>query len=84
MYRKVESTQLLSESEAIEKYPDNYILFQSDGRKLLDPIGHVIYVGDDDDELFSLQVRLPVRGGVVIEGDNIRGRISLGGIAVGT
>ncbi|MCL2204090.1 MAG: hypothetical protein FWB88_09160 [Defluviitaleaceae bacterium] len=84
MYRKVEGSPLITECEASKKYPDDYILFQSDGRKMIDPTGYVRFVGDDDDELFSLQVKLPVRGGVVLEGYNIGSRISLGGIVVGT
>jgi len=83
MYKKIENSQRMTESEATERYPDKYILIQLDNSELFDPAGTVLYVGDDDDELFSLQVKLPVPHGVVIEGINISRRLSLGGLVVG-
>ena len=68
----------LSRNEASLRYPDNYILIQKENTDLLNPVGVVMYIGDDFDELFSLQVDLPVPMGVVYEGVNLQN--SLGGI----
>ena len=81
MYKKVEGSPRMTRNEACLEYPDNYILMQKENRDMFDPVGLVLYIGNDGDELFSLQVNLPVRMGVVIEGVNIQR--SLGGIAVG-
>ena len=82
MYQKVEGSPRMTRNEAMERYPDNYILMQNDNENdLFDPIGVVLYIGDDGDELFSLQVKLPVRRGVVYEGINIQ-RYCLGGVVV--
>jgi hypothetical protein len=83
MYRKIENSPRMTESEATERYPDSYILMQLDSSELFDPAGIVLYIGDDGDELFSLQIKLPVPRGVVIEGINISRRLSLGGLVVG-
>ena len=83
MYRKIEKSPKLTENEACEKYPDSYILMQMDNRELFNPTGVVLYVGDDGDELFSLQVNLPVPLGVIVEGINISRRLSLGGLVIG-
>jgi hypothetical protein len=82
MYQKIESSMRMTESEATERYPDKYILMQMDNRDTFDPSGIVLYVGDDFDELFSLQIDLPVRLGVVIEGINISSRLTLGDLVV--
>ena len=82
MYTKVEDDMRMSCNEASERYPDSYILIQRDNRDMFDPVGAVLYVGDDFNELFSLQVNLPVPLGVVVEGTNRS--CSLGGVVVGT
>jgi len=82
MYKKIENSQRMTESEATERYPDKYILMQMDNRDTFDPSGIVLYVGDDFDELFSMQIDLPVRLGVVIEGINISSRLTLGDLVV--
>ena len=84
MCRKIENSPRMTDNEACNAYPDDYILIQRDNQTTLNQSGVVLYVGDDDDELFSLQVRLPVPFGVVIEGRNISRRLSLGGLVVGT
>ena len=81
MYRKIEGSLCMTRNEACLKYPDSYILMQKDNNDVFDQMGLVLYVGDDFDELFALQVDLPVPMGVVIEGLNHRR--SLGGIVVG-
>ena len=81
MYQSVDANNRMSVHEASERFPDSYILLQRDNRDLFDPAGVVLYVGDDGDELFSLQVNLPVPLGIVVEGINLQR--SLGGIAVG-
>ena len=83
MYKKIENSPRMTDNEACEAYPDSYILIQRDSQTTLSQSGIVLYVGDDDDELFSLQVRLPVQFGIVIEGRNIGRRLSLGGLVVG-
>ena len=82
MYQPVEETPRMTRNEAMERYPDHYILMQrdSDG-DMRDPMGTVLYIGDDGDELFSVQVKLPVRRGVVCEGINIQ-RYNIGGVVV--
>jgi len=84
MYNKIENSPYMTDNEACQKYPDNYILIQRSGNNLFEQSGVVLYIGDDFSELFALQVDLPVQFGVVIEGLNISRRLSLGGIVVGT
>lgn len=79
MYNKIKGNPRMTTNEASELYPDNYILMQRDNdRDMFDPTGVILYVGDNFDELFALQVDLPVRLGVVIEGANISSRLTLG------
>jgi hypothetical protein len=80
MYVKIDDSQHMTENEACQKFPDGYILMQLDDTGIFDPTGVVLYVGDDGDELFSLQINLPVPLGVVIEGLYLRRRLSLGGL----
>jgi len=82
VYRLIEKSPKMTENEASMEYPDNYILMQMDSRELFDPTGVVLYIGDDGDELFSLQVNTPVPLGIVLEGINISRRLSLGGLVV--
>ena len=81
MVMRVEETLRMSRNEAAERYPDRYILMQRDNRDMFDPIGIVLYTGDNFDELFALQVDLPVNLGIVVEGSNLQR--SLGGIVIG-
>ena len=83
MYKLIVESPKMTENEACMKYPDNYILMQMDSREMFDPAGIVLYIGDDGDELFSLQVNLPVPLGIVLEGINVSRRLSLGGLVVG-
>jgi len=78
MYTRVEGNLRLTRNQASLRYPDNYILIQKENTDLLDPAGVVMFIGDDFDELFALQVDLPVPMGVVYEGVNLQN--SLGGI----
>jgi len=82
MHKKIENSSKMTINQASEQYPDNYILMQRDNRDTFDPLGIVLYIGDDFDELFSLQVDLPVSLGVVIEGINISNRLILGDLVV--
>jgi hypothetical protein len=84
MYRVIENSPRMTDNEARQAYPDDYILIQREGINSFEQSGIVLYVGDDSDELFSLQVKLPVPFGIVIEGRNISRRLSLGGLVVGT
>jgi len=81
MYNLIEGNQRMSMHEASERYPDSYILMQRDNSDIFDPVGILLYVGDNFDELFDLQVDLPVPFGLVVEGLNHQR--SLGGIVVG-
>ena len=81
MYQKIEGNPRMTRNEAAERYPDMFILMKRENRNTFDPVGLVLFIGDDFDELFSLQVDLPVPLGVVIEGVNLQR--SLGGIVVG-
>ena len=82
MYQAVEERPRMTINQATSHYPDNYFLMQRDeNADMRDPMGTVLYVGDDGDELFTLQVKLPVRGGVVCEGINIQKRC-IGGVVV--
>ena len=81
MYQRVDNNHRMTMHEASERYPDDYILMQMDDRGLYNPTGIVLYVGDNGDELFSVQVRLNVPLGLVVEGLNHQR--SMGGIAVG-
>ncbi|MCL1884658.1 MAG: hypothetical protein FWF81_13015 [Defluviitaleaceae bacterium] len=82
MYKKIENSPRMTRNQVSEEYPDKYILMQRDNRDTFDPTGVALYVGDNYDELFSLQVDLPVRLGVVIEGINISSRLTLGDLVV--
>ena len=73
----------MTANEASELYPDSHILMQNEKPYMLSPIGIVLYIGDNHDELFALQVDLPVPHGVVFEGLNLQRKYSLGGLAVG-
>ena len=82
MYQTVEERPRMTRNQAMEHYPDHYVLMQEDNdADMRDPMGTILYIGDDGDELFSLQVKLPVRGGAVYEGINIQ-RYSIGGVVV--
>ena len=81
MYRKIDPPQRMTRNEASACFPDSYILMKMDNTNLSDDMGTVHYVGDDGDELFSLQVKLPVSRGIVYEGINIQ-KYSIGGVVV--
>ena len=72
MYKKIENGLRMTENEASAHFPDSYILMQRDNRDMFDPVGAILFIGDDFDELFDLQVDLPVPLGIVIEGRNHR------------
>lgn len=73
----------MTRNEASERYPDKYILMQMDEAFMLNPIGIILYVGDDSDELFSIQVNQLIANGLVIEGIALQRKYSLGGLVVG-
>ena len=81
MYQKVEDSQRMTVNEASERYPDSYILMQMDDRGLFNPTGIVLYIGDNGDELFSVQIRSNIPLGLVVEGLNHQR--SMGGVVVG-
>jgi len=73
----------MTENEAYEAYPDEYILFKSDEpRNISNHMGTVLYIGDDYYELFSLGGKRDDRAAlVVLEG--LYFHRSLGGLVVG-
>jgi len=82
MYQAVEKRPKMTRNQAMEHYPNHYILMQKDSDgDMSDPMGTILYIGDDGDELFTVQVKQPVMGGVVYEGINIQ-KYSIGGIVV--
>ena len=80
MFMKVENKPRMTMHEAAERYPDNYVLMQRDNADMYDPEGHILYLGESFDELFDLQVDLPVPLGLVVEGLNHQR--DLGGIVI--
>ena len=73
MYQAVDGNPRMTRNQAMERYPAYYILMQKDGSgDLRDPMGTVLFIGDDGDGLFSLQVNLPINRGIVYEGLNIQ------------
>ena len=79
MYQRVNAEQRMTDNEASEHYPDNYILIRRDS--MYGEIGTVLYVGDNMGELISLSMTLnePICG--IVDGFNLRR--SLGGVVVG-
>ena len=79
MFEKVDNLRM-TDIEASERYPNCYIAMRKDSRS--SGMGTVLYVGDDQGELFQLVLRLenPAFCGV-LEGLNLRR--SLGGVVVG-
>lgn len=82
MYRKIDRNQRMTTHEAYERYPNSYIIMRMDSMSLGNDLGTVLYVGDNQSELFSVVMDLedPSLCGV-IEGLNLQR--SLGGIVVG-
>ena len=81
MYSRIDENPHMTMHEASELYPDSFILMQMDDRSLFNPSGIVLFVGDDGDELFSIQVNSNIQLGLVVEGLNHQR--SLGGVVVG-
>jgi len=82
MYRKIEPALQMTRNEATERYPNDYILIRwRNNHNPSDDIGTVLYVGDDDGELFSLVTKLNDPSCGVSEGLNLQR--SLGGLVVG-
>ena len=81
MYRKIEPALRMTRNEASERYPDSFIIMQMDSMNLSDEVGTVLYVGDEQNEMFALVVKLQLQFRGIVEGLN-HWR-SLGGIVVG-
>ena len=79
MYERVDNVRM-TDIEASEKYPNNYIAMRMDDRT--GQMGTVLFIGDDQSELFRLVLNLddPMHCGVH-EGINLQN--SLGGVVVG-
>jgi len=81
MYRKIEPALRMSRNEASARYRDSFILMQMDSMKLSDDVGTVLYVGEDQNEMFALAVKLQLPFSGIVDGLNHR--CSLGGVVVG-
>ena len=81
MYRKIEPALRMTRNEASARYPDEFIIMQMDSRDLSNDVGTVLYVGDNQRELFTLVVSIgsPLTG--VVDGLNYY-RNCLGGVVV--
>jgi len=82
MYRRIDSPKRMTSNEAAEEYPDNFILFQMDNTSVSDTMGSVLYVGDNQSEMYTLASKIDAPLSGVIEGLNFH-RNSLGGIVFG-
>ena len=82
MYRKIEPALRMTANEASERYPDSFIVMQMDSMDLSDDVGTVLYVGDNQRELYALVVSLNLPFSGVVDGLNYY-RNSLGGVVVG-
>jgi len=82
MYKKIEPPLRMTWNEASEKYPDSYIAMQMDSMKLSDDVGTVLYIGDNERELYRLLIELDQPFCGVGEGINLM-RNCLGGVVVG-
>ena len=81
MYTKIEPPLRMTSNDASVLYPDSYIVIQRDSMDLSDDVVTVLYVGDNERELYALIVSLNKSLCGVSEG--INHRRSLGGIVVG-
>ena len=81
MYRKIEPPLRMTANEASVRFPNDFIVMQMDSMSLSDNVGTVLYVGDNERELFALIVRLNQPFCGVHEG--INHRRSLGGVVIG-
>ena len=80
MYRKLEGLPKMSRNEISEAYPENYVLVRKESRDKAYTDLEALYVGDDDNELFGLQVEMNDSLLVIVDGRNIVRRNSWGGI----
>ena len=81
MYKKIEPALRMTRNEASAHYPESFIIMQMDSMDLSDDVGTVLYVGDNQRELYALVVSLNLSFSGVVEG--LEHRRSLGGVAVG-
>jgi hypothetical protein len=81
MYKKIEPPLRMTRNEASEHYPDSYIVMQMDSMKLSDDVGTVLYMGDNERELYRLILSLNQPYCGVLEGINLM-RNCLGGVVV--
>jgi len=58
MYRKIEPALRMTRNGASARYPDEFIIMQMDSMDLSDDVGTVLYVGDNERELYALVVSL--------------------------
>ena len=81
MCRKIEPPTRMTRNEASERYPDSFIIMQMDSMDLSDEVGTVLYVGEDENEMFALVVKLQLPFSGIVQG--INHLCTLGGVVVG-
>ena len=82
MYKKIEPALRMTRNEASAHYPDEFIIMQMDSMDLSDDVGTVLYVGNNQRELYALVVKLNLPFSGVVDGLNYY-RNDLGGVVVG-
>ena len=78
MYQKIESNAHMTDVEASERFPDSYIIMSMDS--MTSSTGTVLYIGDNEDEIISLVMKLDEPFCGVTEG--LSHRRSLGGVVI--
>ena len=82
MVKKVDDVIRMTRIEAKRSYPNNYIIMRMDNME--DDIGTILYVGDTEEELQDVIVKLRKSGKSnlcgILEGDNKQ--CTLGGVVV--
>ena len=52
MVKKIDEVLRMTDSEAVRRYPDNYLIMRMDNME--DDIGTILYIGDTEEELLNL------------------------------
>ena len=82
MYKKVEENQRMTAFEASAMYPDDFILMRSDKKVISNPMGTILYIGDNYGELFRLGLTLE-DSSLCIVYEGLNHQRSLGGVVIG-
>ena len=80
MHKKIEPALHMTRNEASERYPDSFIIMQMNSMDLSDDVGAVLYVGEDQNEMFALVAKLGLPFSGIVQG--INHLCNLGGVVV--